>query len=72
MKLPLPNDLLLDLDAPTLPAEPYMDADGRVLWRVRCVHCGAWHYHGPGDGHRIAHCTKPGSAYQRDGSLRAP
>ena len=34
-----------------------MDTGGRVLWRVWCVHCGAWHDHGLGDGHRIAHCT---------------
>ena len=54
---PLDNGLLLDLDAPTLPAESYISADGRVPWRVWCVHCGEWHYHGPGDGHRIAHCA---------------
>ena len=51
MKLRLPSGLLLD--ALTLPAEPSMDADERVVWRVWCVHCGEWQHHEPGDGHRV-------------------
>ena len=44
-----------------------MNADRRLLWRVWCVHCGEWHYHGAGDGHRTAHCLVPGSAYREYG-----
>ena len=44
----------------------YRSKDGANLL-VWCVHCNAWHAHGAvgptfgqGDGHRAAHCTKPG------------
>src|SRR5687768_14357514 len=56
----------LDLDAPTLGAEAVSVA-GVTRWRVWCRHCQAWHLHGPGEGHRIAHCEKPGSPYAANG-----
>jgi len=45
-------------DAPVLGAVP-VPVDGRVLWRVWCKHCERHHYHGPGAGHREAHCQTP-------------
>lgn len=58
---------VLNLDAPTLPAEAITDDDGHILWRVWCKHCNNWHFHGPGDGHRLAHCTDPASPYLKQG-----
>ena len=56
----------LGLNAPTLPAFE-CKVDGRILWRVWCKDCKRFHYHGPGEGHRIAHCRKPGSPYAANG-----
>jgi hypothetical protein len=39
------------MTAPTLVAELH----GEQL-RVWCIHCCRWHHHGPGEGHRVAHC----------------
>lgn len=47
----------LDLDAPTVAAHPCSCPETvRLLWRIDCPICGAAHYHGPGEGHRIGHC----------------
>ena len=41
-----------------------------IVW---CAHCRCWHAHGrsnggsDGDGHRVAHCHKPNSPYDRSG-----
>ncbi len=46
---------------------------GKMQVRVYCPHCRQWHLHGaagvkPGViEHRVAHCTKPGSPYERGG-----
>ena len=57
-----------DLDAPTLPAVPdECPVTGRPLWRVWCTYCGVYHWHGPGEGHREAHCHDPRSPYERTG-----
>ena len=56
----------IDLDAPTLGAEPVADG-GSEHWRVWCKHCGVWHYHGPAEGHREAHCDDLASPYVRTG-----
>ena len=48
----------IDVSAPALGAEE-VTVDGRVLWRVWCKHCGHYHYHGPAEGHREAHCQTP-------------
>jgi len=34
---------------------------------VWCKYCQRWHLHGRGEGHRWAHCIKPGSPYQKTG-----
>lgn len=56
----------LNLDAPTFPAVEAAEA-GRTVWRVWCRHCETWHVHGPGEGHREAHCAHPASPYARTG-----
>jgi hypothetical protein len=41
-----------------------------IIW---CTHCRCWHAHGRGrggsdsDGHRVAHCHRPNSPYDRSG-----
>ncbi len=62
VKVPISDYHCLDLDAPVLSAYEVL-VDGRVLWRVWCKHCGEYHYHGPAEGHRIAHCRGPDSPY---------
>jgi hypothetical protein len=66
VKVPINQVACIDLDAPTLPAER-IKVHSVVRWRVWCRHCAAWHYHGPGEGHREAHCTDPASPYWRSG-----
>lgn len=56
----------LDVEAPTLGAEAVAVA-GCKRWRVWCKHCREYHNHGPAEGHREAHCTKPGSPYAKTG-----
>jgi hypothetical protein len=36
-------------------------------WRFRCPHCGVFHYHGAMPGHRVRHCHRPNSPYERTG-----
>ena len=38
---------------------------------VWCWHCEAEHAHGPGDGHRVAHCA-PGSPFTNGYMIRTP
>jgi hypothetical protein len=68
MKIVISNTppYFLDLDAPTVAAEP-VPIDGVEQWRMWCGHCNKWHIHGPGEGHRIAHCDEPGGPYERSG-----
>ena len=47
---------LLNLDAPTLPANESIGDYGTTRWLVWCKHCNDWHVHGPMEGHREAHC----------------
>jgi hypothetical protein len=47
----------LDLDAPTLGAKEF-EEDGVKVWLVWCKYCRRWHVHGPGEGHRLAHCKQ--------------
>ena len=47
----------LDLDAPTLGAKE-VEEHGVKVWLVWCKHCVRWHAHGPGEGHRVAHCKR--------------
>lgn len=55
----------LDLDAPTVAAHA-VAVGGRTLWRITCPYCSELHHHGPGEGHRLAHCnplTPAGDGY---------
>jgi hypothetical protein len=36
---------------------------------VWCEYCFVWHMHGPGHGHRVAHCRDPRSPYKRAGYI---
>ncbi len=59
----------METDAAPLEAEFH----GKMQVRVYCPHCRQWHLHGaagvkPGViEHRVAHCSKPGSPYERGG-----
>ena len=66
MKVPIDDYVCLDLDAPTLPAHE-ITVDGVTRWRVWCKHCQSWHFHGPAEGHREAHCHDSNSPYWRSG-----
>jgi hypothetical protein len=56
MKVPTPL-AVIDLDAPVLPAIERREK-GRIRWLVWCQYCLEWHVHGPGAGHREAHCCE--------------
>ncbi len=66
MKVPISDHAHIDLSAPVLTAEP-VEVDGVTKYRVWCKHCEIWHFHGPMEGHRIAHCTDPASPYWKTG-----
>lgn len=66
MKIPLGTFGCFSLEAPTLTAHK-VEVDGVTYFRVWCDHCQQWHYHGPRDGHREAHCRDPESPYWRTG-----
>ena len=65
MKVPLPNDMPLDLTAPTLAAYS-RKRNGHRRLLVWCKYCEAWHSHGQGEGHREAHCQEE-TPYSRTG-----
>jgi len=44
------------VEYPKVPAFPR--DDGVPGWQMFCPFCNAWHYHGVGLGHRVAHCAK--------------
>jgi hypothetical protein len=56
MKVPLPNDLPLDLDAPTLAAHARNRKDYKRLM-VWCKYCQVWHSHGQGSEARCSATT---------------
>jgi hypothetical protein len=68
MKVPLPNDMPLDLTAPTLAAYA-RNRNGHKRLLVWCKFCGVWHSHGQGEGHREAHCQEE-TPYSRTGKQR--
>ena len=53
------------MDIPVL--EAFESETGHLY--VWCWHCGRWHTHGPGEGHRVAHCQDPQSPYMRTGYI---
>ena len=66
MKVPIDKYACIDLNAPTLLAYE-ITVDGVTRWRVWCKHCQSWHFHGPAEGHREAHCHDSNSPYWRNG-----
>jgi len=52
---------------PTLRAVP-----ARGGLKVWCRYCRSWHNHGPGAGHRVAHCADPLNPYYRSGYILVP
>lgn len=54
------------MSAPVLEAVAYDEYGCLKVW---CEHCDAWHFHGPGDGHRVAHCADPASPYEGSGYI---
>ncbi len=40
-----------------------MKIKGRRRWQVWCKHCEVHHLHGPGEGHREAHCNDMASRW---------
>lgn len=67
-RLPSPCDLppiqpVVDGRCPVLLA--YVKPSGTLAaW---CAHCGKWHHHGIGEGHRVSHCFTVDSPYSRTG-----
>ena len=55
MKVHFDSTYAWDFDAPTLEAESVMLEGCIQRYRVWCVDCCDYHYHGPRDGHREAH-----------------
>lgn len=66
VKVPILHNQVLDLDAPVLPAYR-VNLKGSDRFAVWCKYCRAWHFHGPADGHREAHCSEVTSQYRRTG-----
>lgn len=66
MKVPTSDGFLLNLEAPTVAAFEVTNRS-HVRWFMWCTHCCHWHIHGPGEGHREAHCNDDMSPYYRHG-----
>ena len=54
---------------PVLDAYDRQDGCGLAIW---CIYCKRYHFHGHGEGHRVAHCFKEDSPYQRSGYTLKP
>jgi len=50
-----------------VPRDRPLDSQGHVGLRVWCKFCVAWHLHGMGYGHRVAHCVAAESPYNQTG-----
>jgi hypothetical protein len=66
VKVPIGLVDVVNLDAPVLPAYE-KKSRGVVRWLVWCKHCGTWHRHGAGEGHREAYCLEQQSPYYQNG-----
>jgi hypothetical protein len=70
--------MLTKQDVPTVECQPVPTRFDTPQWKFWCKHCRAWHHHGghvEADGtigHRLAHCHKPGSPYQKTGYFLRP
>jgi len=56
--------VVTELEAPILDAYLSCPEGHLAVW---CIYCRCWHYHGAGDGHRVAHCDRDDSPYQKTG-----
>lgn len=59
--------LLAPLTARAADALRYNDPKPQRYELSACKHCRAWHFHGPAEGHREAHCNEPTSTYVATG-----
>ena len=66
VKVPIECRRGVSLDATVLPAEEIV-VEGVTRWRAWCRHYEAWHYHGPAERARKAHCQDSSSPYWRSG-----
>ena len=67
MKICFDSTSIWDYSALTLVAESVL-LDGFILrYRVWCPHCADYHYHGPRNGHREAHCHVTDSPFHKSG-----
>jgi hypothetical protein len=57
--------MLVVEDVPVLSAERV----NAVQLKIHCEYCNKAHYHGLGDGHRVAHCLDESSLYLRTGYI---
>jgi len=63
MKIAFDSTYHWDFSAPTFEAESVL-IDGYIhRYRVECPYCKIYHFHGPRDGHREAHCTDVDSPF---------
>lgn len=65
MKIPTTDGHVIDVEAPVFAAYA-VSHQGTVRWWVWCDTCRDWHTHGPGEGHREAHCSGE-TRYSRTG-----
>src|SRR5262245_956223 len=47
--------------------DAYADREGML--RMWCDYCQKWHFHGQGEGHRVAHCIDDKSPYRKTGYI---
>jgi hypothetical protein len=66
MKVPIDEVAVISLDAPVLSAYEAR-VKGVTRWFVWCRYWREWHSHGPGAGHREAHCLDQSSPYWKTG-----
>ena len=66
MKVPINAVACIDLDAPAA-AGRAREGDGRRALARLVPALREWHYHGPAERHREAHCQDSSSPYWRSG-----
>jgi hypothetical protein len=66
MKVCISDFSVIALEAPALPAYEAI-IGGATRWIIWCKHCAEWHWHGPAEGHREAHCQDSSSPYWKSG-----
>lgn len=64
---PMPYDNEEVFDDRGYPVVEAIRDDLRGFLKFYCRYCKAWHFHGAGDGHRVAHCWYDDSPYLQHG-----